>query len=221
MGLYVLCVATASAATPAAVLSQLDVMVPMRDRVRLSANVFRPDVRERVPTILVRTPYNKGSELTGPYQPFVQRGYAVVLQDVRGRFASEGTFRPFDQETPDGDDTLNWIARQTWSDGKVGMVGGSYLGIVQWKAAVSGNPHLKAISPVVSGYDDYLDRYYSRGGALKLGHRLQWMRDNMRVRGHKAPEFERFVLHLPLRTIDRFVTGETTDMLQAVLNHPS
>jgi len=76
---------------------------------------------------------------------------------------------------------LNWIARQPWSDGKIGMIGGSYLGIVQWKAALLDNPHLKAIFPVVSGYDDYRDRFYSTGGAVKLGNRLEWMSENLKV----------------------------------------
>ena len=75
----------------------------------------------------------------------------MVVQDVRGRYESEGAFDPLRQEAPDGDDTLNWIARQPWSDGKIGMIGGSYRGIVQWKAALLNNPHLKAIFPVVSG----------------------------------------------------------------------
>ena len=140
----------------------------MRDGVLLSANVFLPSETARVPAILVRTPYNKGADITPNYQAFVEHGYAVVVQDVRGRYESEGAFLPLTQEPMDGDDTLNWIARQPWSDGKIGMIGGSYTGIVQWKAALRNNPHLKAIFPVVSGYDEYRDRYYSTGGALKL-----------------------------------------------------
>ena len=113
----------------------------------------------------------------------MEHGYAIVVQDVRGRYESEGAFQPLTQEVHDGDDTLNWIARQPWSDGKIGMMGGSYVGIVQWKAALANNPHLKAIFPVVSGYDDYRDRYYSTGGALKLGNRLEWMSENLRAPG--------------------------------------
>jgi len=193
----------------------------MRDGVRLSANVFRPDLKTRVPTVLIRTPYGKGAVLPSGYQPFVERGYAVVIQDVRGRYASEGAFRPLTQEGQDGYDTLDWIAAQPWSDGKVGMIGGSYLGIAQWRAALLNNPHLKAISPVVSGYDEYRDRFYSTGGAMKLGHRLLWLSQNLRAPGYKAPEFERFVLHLPLRTADRFATGQTSEVWQQSLNHPA
>jgi len=197
----------------------LDVAVPMRDGVRLSANVFRPEAAGRYPAILVRTPYGKGSAISPNYAPFVDRGYAVVVQDVRGRYASEGVFRPLEQEPADGDDTLNWIARQPWSDGKIGMLGGSYLGIAQWKVAALNNPHLKAIFPSVSGCDDYLDRFYSPGGAMKLGQRLLWMSENMRAPRFR-PDFGKFVLHLPLRTADVAATGQTSSMFQEAVAHP-
>jgi putative CocE/NonD family hydrolase len=173
-----------------------------------------------LPTILVRTPYGKGTDLIPNYQAFVDRGYAVVVQDVRGRYESEGVFEQLRHEPEDGDDTLNWIASQTWSNGKIGMIGGSYLGITQWKAALRNNPHLKAIFPVVSGDDDYRDRYYSRGGAVKLGHRLQWMAENLRTPGYE-PDFNRFVWHLPLRTSDRAATGATSEAYQQAMNHPT
>jgi uncharacterized protein len=214
-----LCAGLLSAA-PDQFAATFDVAVPMRDGVHLSANVFRPDAPGRYPTILVRTPYNKGSAISPTYAPFVARGYAVVVQDVRGRYASEGVFRPLEQEPADGDDTLNWIARQPWSDGKIGMLGGSYLGIVQWKVAVLNNPHLKAIFPSVSGCDDYLDRFYSPGGAMKLGQRLLWMSENLRApRFH--PDFAGFVLHLPLRTSDVAATGQTSSMFQEAVAHPA
>jgi uncharacterized protein len=200
--------------------ASLDVAVPMRDGVRLSANVFRPETPGRYPTILVRTPYGKGAGISPTYAPFVEHGYAVVVQDVRGRYASQGMFRPLEQEPADGDDTLNWIARQPWSDGKIGMLGGSYLGIVQWKVAALNNPHLKAIFPSVSGCDDYLDRFYSPGGAMKLGQRLLWMSENLRApRFH--PDFGKFVLHLPLRTADVAATGQTSSMFQEAVAHPA
>src|SRR3954453_7177438 len=139
------------------------VRVPMRDGVRLSTNVFLPPSAGRHPALLVRTPYGKGTNLITGYKVFIERRSAVIVQDVRGRYASEGTFQPPIQEDRDGEDTLNWIARQTWSDGNVGMLGGSYLGIAQWRAALTRNPHLRAISPVNAGSDEYLDRYYSPG----------------------------------------------------------
>lgn len=192
----------------------------MRDGVRLAAHVFLPAGNGRAPVILERTPYGKGVAISTSHQDFVDRGYAVVVQDVRGRYGSEGIFNPLHQESPDGDDTLNWIARQPWSDGKIGMVGGSYRGIVQWKAALTGNKHLKAIAPVVSGYDDYRDRFYSTGGAMKLGHRLQWMSDNLSAPGFVA-DFQKYILHLPLRTSDAAATGRTSAMFQDVVAHPT
>jgi len=202
------------------IVKDLQVRIPMRDGVQLSANVFRPAVPGRYPTILIRTPYGKGLDITPHYAAFVDRGYAVVAEDVRGRYESEGEFRPLVQEPLDGDDTLNWIARQPWSDGKIGMMGGSYLGIVQWKAALLNNPHLKAIFPVVSGYDDYRDRFYSTGGAMKLGQRLLWMSENLSARGYH-PDFTRFIFHLPLRTADVASTGVRSEMYQKALNHPA
>lgn len=216
--LLILTLAAGQAVEP---VHQLDVKISMRDGVRLAANVYRPPGVSKAPALLVRTPYNKGTELLPGYKSFVDRGYAVIVQDVRGRYASEGVFRPLEQEPKDGYDTLDWLARQPWCDGNIGMMGGSYLGIVQWKVALLNHPNLKAISPVVSGYDDYRDRFYSTGGALKLGGRLQWMRENLRVRGYQPPEFDRFIFHLPLRTIDRLVTGETSEMMQRALDHPA
>lgn len=194
----------------------------MRDDVRLAANIFLPiDAAARYPTILVRTPYGKGTGITPHYQAFVDRGYAIVAQDVRGRHGSEGSFAPLTQEPQDGWDTIEWIAAQSWSNGKVGMMGGSYLGMTQWEVAVLNNPHLKAIFPVVSGDDDYRDRMYSPGGAMKWGHRLLWVAENMREPGYVPPTFQRFIWTLPPRRADRAVTGATANILQAAFNHPS
>jgi uncharacterized protein len=200
------------------VLQQLHVPVPMRDGLHLYANVFLPSGSGRFPTILVRTPYGKGSEVNG-WRSFVEHGYAMVVQDVRGRYESEGSFDPLRQEGADGDDTINWIARQPWSNGKVGMTGGSYVGIVQWKVALLNNPHLKAIFPVVSGYDDYRDRFYSPGGAMKIGQRLEWMSENLKAPGYH-PDFNRYTLHLPLRTADIVATGWPSEMYRDAVAHP-
>jgi putative CocE/NonD family hydrolase len=209
------------AATPARTISQIDVAVRMRDGVRLRANVFRPDGNERWPAILLRTPYNKSSLLPASFQSFVNHGYAVVVEDVRGRYKSDGAFEPINQEIDDGDDTLNWIASQPWSDGGVGMYGGSYLGIAQWKAAMTRNPHLKAIFPYVSGDDDYRDRFYSPGGAMKLGHRLLWLADNMRAPGFVPPDFQKYVAALPLRRDDMAATGHSLGLWNTAADHPA
>ncbi|MCU1261653.1 MAG: X-Pro dipeptidyl-peptidase C-terminal domain protein [Bryobacterales bacterium] len=200
--------------------TQLHVLVPMRDGIHLAANIFRPGGTAAVPTILMRTPYGKGETATANNQAFVDHGYAVVVQDVRGRYESQGTFSPLVQEPADGDDTINWIARQPWSDGKVGMTGGSYLGISQWKVAVLNNPHLKAIFPWVSGDDDYRDRFYSTGGAMKLAHRLIWIEENLRDPDYAAPDFKKYIWTLPLRHADVEVTGKRSRMMQLIFDHP-
>jgi putative CocE/NonD family hydrolase len=202
-------------------ISEYNVAVPMRDGVQLRANVFRPGEPARYPAILLRTPYGKGDAITAAYQSFVNHGYVVVVQDVRGRYRSGGIFEPINQEIGDGDDTLNWIARQPWSDGGVGMYGGSYLGIAQWKAAMTQNPHLKAIFPYVSGDDDYRDRYYSTGGAMKIGHRLLWFAENMRAPRFVPPDFKSYVGAQPVRSADLAATGHRLDAWRTVADHPS
>jgi hypothetical protein len=213
--------AGAQASGAAGIDKRLHLRVATRDGVHLDTNVFLPAGAHRVPALLLRTPYGKGIDLFAGYPVFLDHGYAVVMQDVRGRFDSEGVFDSIDHEGADGFDTIEWIARQPWSNGRVGMVGGSYLGIVQWKAAATNNPHLKAICPVVSGDDDYTDRFYSTGGASKLGHRLLWMSENLLAPGIQRPQFQSYIYHLPLRTIDRAATGQTLGFYQQALNHPS
>lgn len=200
---------------------QLGVMVPMRDHVKLAADVFLPSGQGRWPAILIRTPYNrKGGGAVG-YRSFASYGYAVVIQDVRGRYASQGIFRGMAQEGADGNDTINWISEQPWSTGRVAMAGASYLGIAQWWAAVQDNPHLVAIAPVFSGDDEYTDRFYSRGGAMKLGHRLLWLSENLTPPYRTRSPFAAFIDHVPLRTADEAATGISLPIWQQSLNHPS
>jgi putative CocE/NonD family hydrolase len=216
-----LLIASTVAGSPVAVEKLLHERVAMRDGIHLDTNVYHPPGAARYPTVLIRTPYGKGADFPAGYSSFIQHGYAVVMQDVRGRYGSEGVFDALHQEGPDGYDTLNWIAAQPWSDGKVGMIGGSYLGIAQWRVALLNNPHLKAIFPVVSGSDDYLDRFYSPGGAMKLGHRLLWLSQNLTPAGVAKPKFGDYIGHLPLRTSDRAAAKTTLPIYQTVLDHPT
>jgi predicted acyl esterase len=199
----------------------LDVAVPTRDGVRLAADVFLPAASGRWPTVLIRTPYSRHSPAVRGYRYFVQRGYALVVGDLRGRYGSQGDFGLINQEGADGNDTINWIAAQPWSNGRVAMAGSSYLGLVQWWAAMEGNPHLHAISPMFSGDDEYTDRYYSEGGALKVGHRLLWFAENFPPPPGSALPFNSYVSHLPLRTSDAATTGTPLKLWQLALNHPS
>lgn len=129
-----------------------NVAIPMRDGVQLRADVLRPAGGGRFPALVYRTPYNKDAALK-EYTTFrraVERGYAVVVQDVRGRYASDGDFRPYEREGRDGYDTIEWAARQAWSSGRVGTFGLSYPGAVQWLAAIENPPHLEAMVPAMT-----------------------------------------------------------------------
>lgn len=203
------------------VLRQLGLIIPMRDGVGLAADLYIPRGGGRWPTVLVRTPYSRKLPATASYRFFARRGFAVVIQDVRGRNASQGTLGMADQEGPDGNDTLNWISEQTWSNGRVAMVGSSYLGIAQWWAALQDNPHLLAISPMCSGDDDYLDRFYSPGGALQLGHRLLWLAENLTPPSHVKPLFSSYIGHLPVRSTDVLASGIVLALWRTALSHPS
>ena len=201
--------------------STLHIKVGMRDGERLCTNVFRPSPTGQFPVVLLRTAYRKPDQLTPSLRQFVEAGYALVVQDVRGRYHSGGEFEPFLHEEEDGEDTLTWITRQTWSDDRIGMFGGSYSGISQWRVALSRHPALRAIIPVVSGGDEYLDRYYSRGGAFKLGHRLLWIAENFKPLSWPRPDFEKIKRHVPLRTADRAFTRKTLGFYQSALDHPA
>jgi uncharacterized protein len=136
--------------------AKVDINVPivMRDGTVLRGDVYRPDTQDKYPALLMRTPYDKLAARNliyeDPLRP-VRNGYAVVLQDIRGAGASDGTWLPFEGEADDGYDTIEWIARQPWSNGKVGMYGLSYPGTVQWPAACEQPPHLTAIFPAMTG----------------------------------------------------------------------
>ena len=130
-----------------------DIPMKTRDGITLYADIYRPDDREKHPAILTRSPYNKLFSATSDYLPAVDAafaGYAFVVQDTRGRFASEGQFIPGGPEGQDGYDTVEWMASEPWCDGNVGMSGGSYLGRIQWQTAVEAPPHLKAIAPQIT-----------------------------------------------------------------------
>ncbi len=145
------------------------VLIPMRDGVKLSTDLYFPKAKgSKFPVILVRTPYMKEmNELTGNY--FAKRGYAVAIQDCRGRFGSEGTWEPFIHEPKDGFDTIEWLGTQDWSSGKVGMIGASYVGWVQLWAASENPPHLTTIIPNVAPPDPFYNIPYEYGSFFILG----------------------------------------------------
>ena len=110
--------------------------VPMRDDVELATDIYGMEGGKR-PVLLMRTPYNK-KNATSTAERYAAAGYVVVVQDERGRYASPGTSLPYNNEGQDGFDTLEWITKQPWCDGRVGMWGASHVGAVQWQAASEG-----------------------------------------------------------------------------------
>jgi uncharacterized protein len=132
-----------------------DIMAPMRDGIHLATDIYRPKgVDGRLPTILIRLPYNKSKYRYGAIAPaefFASHGYAVVVQDVRGKFASEGEFRVYQGETTDWPDAIDWAAAQPWSTGQIGTYGCSYLGEGQFIAAQQRDPHHIAAIPQAAG----------------------------------------------------------------------
>jgi putative CocE/NonD family hydrolase len=154
-----------------------DIMVPMRDGVRLATDVWVLAEGGPAPVLLVRLPYGKDMialhayGLTPNVFALVEAGYAVVYQDCRGTFRSGGEFTPMVNEPSDGADTVAWLLEQPWCDGNIGTFGMSYLGFVQW-ASASASDHLKAIAPAVTTTDYYATPWYSEGGALSL-HAIQ------------------------------------------------
>jgi uncharacterized protein len=129
-----------------------DVAIPMRDGVVLRADIFRPPGDGKFPVLILRTPYGRHTAVGsgGVHLKAVNRGYAVVIQDVRGRHASDGIFDPYRQEGRDGYDTIEWAATRPWADGRVGTYGLSYPGAVQWLAAMEAPPHLVSMAPAMT-----------------------------------------------------------------------
>jgi len=147
------------------------VMVNMRDGVRLAADVYRP-ATGAWPALLSRTPYGKEywQGTLAAINPInaCSRGFAVVIQDVRGRRASEGEFSPFLNEARDGHDAITWVSAQPWCDGRVGMFGSSYMAATQLQAAI-GAPGSLAAFCAVQGSSDYYEGRTYRGGAFEIG----------------------------------------------------
>jgi putative CocE/NonD family hydrolase len=163
----------------------------MRDGVELRTLRIGPREPGSHPTILIRTPYGSGWVLPSPLarlaaRLFGERGYQVVLQDTRGRYGSQGSFYPFVHEGEDGADALDWIGRQAWFDGRLGMWGGSYFGYTQWAVAANAPPFLKAIVPIVTSTDFH--GFFYPGGAFSLISALRWAAENGGRRSAWLPE---------------------------------
>ena len=188
----------------------LGVDVPMRDGVKLSTDIYLPDVDGPTPAVLIRTPYSNNSEgMVQDCMYFATRGYAAICQDVRGRWDSAGEWYPFRHEAEDGYDTHEWIGSQPWCDGNLGTLGGSYVAMVQWQAAPLRSKYLKAMVPRV-GYSNFYHNWAYTGGAFQLAFNLRWIGIQMHTRTNRVqylwfPEdnhISNLFWHLPLNTMD-------------------
>jgi putative CocE/NonD family hydrolase len=163
--------------------TERNVPIAMRDGIELRADVLRPNVLRpktagKSPVLVYRTPYGKDAAQK-EYTTFVhavERGYAVVIVDVRGRYHSGGEFRPYENEGKDGFDTIEWAAAQPWSNGAVGTFGLSYPGAVQWLAAVESPPHLRAMVPAMTFSTP--QNFFFAGGTWDMSW-MEWIWDNI------------------------------------------
>jgi putative CocE/NonD family hydrolase len=174
MGLWaaIILPARAAAAKNHEVTLERNVAAKMRDGVTLRADIYRPKAEGKFPVLLVRTPYDKRNETNFGLKG-AARGYVVIAQDVRGRFESEGEWYTFKNESQDGYDTVEWAAALPYSNGKVGMFGGSYVGATQFLAALAKPPHLAGICPTVTA-SNYHDGWTYQGGAFEQWFNESW-----------------------------------------------
>ena len=179
----------------------------MRDGVTLFADVYRPDGPGPFPTILQRTPYDKSSPLSAQMLDPIKAakaGFALVIQDTRGRYTSGGRFYCFADDINDGYDSIEWAAAQPWSNGKVGMCGASYVGATQWLAAIARPPHLAAIAPNVTA-SNYHNGWTYQGGAFELGFNISWTLNQLTLANFSAQAAARDI-----------PAGRRSELLQAV-----
>ncbi|MBN1485473.1 MAG: CocE/NonD family hydrolase [Chloroflexia bacterium] len=212
--------------------------IPMPDGARLMADHYRPRAAGDCPTLLIRSCYGRWTE-AGLYgiafgelaQRFAERGYHVVLQNVRGTYDSEGEFVPLVDEAADGRATLDWIAEQPWFNGALGLWGPSYLGYVQWAIAADAPPYLRALVPIIAFSRGY-GASYPQGGlaldlALRIGHIFYAGEDQERTslgdflqwRTHMERVLRRAFAHLPLREADLITLGRPSEFYRQSLAH--
>ena len=215
-----------SAQSAAGVDVRFGVKVPLRDGIRLNATIYSPrGPAEKRPVIMAMTPY-----IADGYHKFVQpavhRGYVVAVLDVRGRGSSEGEFTPFAQEAKDGYDAIEWLAAQPWSNGKVGMMGGSYGGFDQWSIAKEFPPHLVTITPTASSY---IGVDFPALGGIWPSYAIQWLTfttgrtPNANLfadAGFWQDKFRiRYLEHRAFASLDT-LAGNPSTMFQRWLTHP-
>ncbi|MFN0038181.1 MAG: CocE/NonD family hydrolase, partial [Burkholderiales bacterium] len=203
---------------------QRDVMVPMRDGTRLATNLYYPTRLEPpYATVLLRLPYGKDaySEARQTVIPFVRSGYVVATQDMRGRFRSEGVFAPYRGDSEDGSDTVDWLASQPWSNGKIGTIGCSALGETQVLMARQRNPHHAAMIALGAGgaIGSAGGRYgyfgVFEGGVFNLASGFGWFLHNGSKRPGATPgahvDIGKAIRELPVAGMVRRHRSDSTD----------
>ncbi|MBI1898908.1 MAG: CocE/NonD family hydrolase, partial [Acidobacteria bacterium] len=203
--------------------------VPMRDGLKLATDIYRPVGADQAPVILVRTPYKKEmSELQARY--YARRGYVVAIQDCRGRFSSPGVWEPFVNEAKDGYDAIEWLAKQPWSTGKIGMIGGSYVGWVQWWAASQKPPHLVTIIPNVAPPDPFYNVPYEYGVHFMMG-AIWWANileskatadlSGVALSNVMEAKYSKLLRALPVIELDKAVLGKENPYWRKWIQHPA
>lgn len=193
------------------------ISVSMRDGIKLTTDVYRDDAVTKAPVILTRTPYDRTKQkATG--ERWAKAGYVFIAQDCRGKFGSAGDFAPYNNEGQDGYDTIEWITGQPWCSGRVGMMGGSYVGAVQWQAAAENPPGLAVIAPQATWSSFYRNLYL--GGSVRLSLITGWIAGNTpKPEGVKPADMSEALMRLPLGEVDSAI-GWDMPWLDAFLTHP-
>jgi len=189
------------AAAPYEITVETGVEMKTRDGVTLRADIYRPKADGKFPVLLERTPYNKGDGESEFGKRAAAAGYVVIIQDVRGRYSSDGDWYPFKNESNDGYDAVEWAATLAYSNGKVGMYGASYVGATQMLTAIAAPPHLVGIFPVVTA-SNYHDGWTYQGGAFEQWFNESWTsgltEDTLNRRVGKARNTLNWIWKLPL-----------------------
>jgi putative CocE/NonD family hydrolase len=197
----VLVAASAFAADRYDVAVERGVSMKTRDGTTLRADIYRPKADGKFSVLLQRTPYNKGDGESDFGRRAASLGYVVIIQDVRGRYTSEGEWYPFKNESNDGYDTVEWAAALPYSNGKVGMYGASYVGATQMLAAIAAPPHLAGVFPVVTA-SNYHDGWTYQGGAFEQWFNESWTsgltEDTLNRRVRESHNALKWIWKLPL-----------------------
>lgn len=205
------------------ILLEKNVMVPMADGIKLAADIYRPKINGKCPVIILRTPYGKRGYIH-PYKQmallFASQGYVFIVQDVRGRYSSEGEYEPFQNEAIDGVTTVQWAGKESWSNGKVALYGFSYLGTCAWLVTPYHIPYLKTVVPMFSTQDTY--SIFIEKGIFHLKGALYWLTTfygRTQTPRLTFKKIKKSLMKLPVCSLDSDVMGHPIKTYQNVVSH--